>query len=105
MPPSKMPPKFICSMCSHRSFCQLNVYLLHVRIRHASDPCFRVVCCISGCLREYNKYASFVKHLNRKHNGLVCSSRLRGNSENSHREDKLNEEIQDEDEGAQGASV
>lgn len=98
-----MPPKFICSMCSHRSFCQLNVYLLHVRIRHASDPCFSVVCGIAGCLREYHKYASFVKHIARKHNGLVCSSRVRDDSEINHRDDALYDEMQDEDEGTRGA--
>jgi len=101
----KMPPKFICSLCSHRSFSQLNVYLLYVRIRHASDPCFRVVCGIAG-YNKYNKYASFVKHITRKHRGLACSSRVSEDSENSHRDDALlYEEMQDEDEGTQGAHI
>jgi hypothetical protein len=64
---------FICLLCSNRRFGNLTAYLLHLRLRHSNEANFRVVCGISYCQREYDKYASFYKHLQRDHSELLAS--------------------------------
>jgi len=69
-----MAQRFVCSLCTLRKFCTLKSYLLHLRIRHASNCNFRVKCGISSCKREYDKYASFYKHICRNHCDLLAPS-------------------------------
>jgi hypothetical protein len=49
-------------------------YLHHLRIRHANGSKFRVVCGIANCKNQYDKYASFYKHIIRKHQDLILNS-------------------------------
>jgi len=66
--------RFVCVLCANRSFNRLSGYLLHLRIRHANDVNFRVICGISKCRCEYDKYASFYKHIRRHHSDLLFKS-------------------------------
>ena len=58
-------------LCYKRKFRKLSGYLLHLRIRHASESNFRVVCGIIGCGAQYDKYASLYKHICRHHRHLL----------------------------------
>ena len=46
---------------------------MHLRIRHANDANFRIICGISECKCEYDKYASFHKHITRKHTDVIAT--------------------------------
>jgi len=41
---------------------------------HSHDPAFHVVCGIGGCVRSYNNYYSFKKHVYRKHRDYLDNS-------------------------------
>ena len=62
---------FRCSVCSHRKFTTLRSYLSHLRIRHANDADFRVICGINHCQASYHNYGSLYKHIQRLHNDLL----------------------------------
>ena len=62
-----------CTSCSSRRFHTLHAYLMHLRIRHAGDVNFRVICGIDKCEAEYHNYASLYKHIQRRHNDLLIS--------------------------------
>ena len=64
---------FACTLCHKRKFNQLQSYLLHLRIRHANDANFRVTCGILSCKSEYDRYASYYKHIYRHHKEFIAS--------------------------------
>ena len=57
--------------CKRHEFRLLSAYLMHLRIRHANEANFRIICGLSEC--EYDKYASFYKHITRKHTDVIAT--------------------------------
>ena len=90
--------RFVCMLCYKRKFRKLSGYLLHLRIRHASESNFRVVCGISGCGAQYDKYASLYKHICRHHRHLLPARTTSIGEENCTEDD-------DDDEKSDGDSL
>lgn len=61
----------ICKLCSAASHLKFNIkgYLQHIRLFHAHQADFRIVCGIGGCLRSFTNFGTFTNHVYSVHGG------------------------------------
>ncbi len=68
-----MPLPYQCSVCrlpARKHFFSVKKLCQHLTVSHQHEPRFRVTCGINGCQNEYQKVASFQKHLSRNHSNI-----------------------------------
>lgn len=66
----RRPYRFKCNLCHFSAFTESKLLLHYVRT-HRFDPRFTVTCAREGCRATYRNWASYKKHLQRKHRGAV----------------------------------
>ena len=56
---------FMCTMCSAASHLKFDIsgYIKHVKIFHAYQPDFKVICGIGGCHRSYTNLGTSQNHI------------------------------------------
>ena len=61
---------YICPLCSVPSP-SLKLYVSHLRITHAKDKSFSVLCGVSGCREVFRTFSAFNSHIYRHHRAEV----------------------------------
>ena len=66
---------FTCTMCSAASHLKFHVsdYIKHLKIFHAHQPEFKVICGIGGCQRNYTNLGTFQNHIYGVHSDGSCT--------------------------------
>lgn len=66
---------FTCTMCSAASHLKLHVsdYVKHLKIFHAHQSDFKVICGIGGCQRSYTNLGTFQNHIYGMHSDGSCT--------------------------------
>lgn len=57
---------YICPLCSI-SCSTLKLYVSHLRVQHAKDPSFNVLCGIGNCREVFRTFSAFNSHVYRHH--------------------------------------
>ena len=66
---------FKCTMCSAASHLEFHVseYIKHLKIFHAHQPDFKIICGIRGCQRNYTNLGTFPNHIYGVHSDVSCT--------------------------------
>ena len=62
----------ICSAASHLKF-HVSEYIKHLKIFHAHQPDFKVICGIGGCQRSFTNLGTFQNHIYGVHSDRSCT--------------------------------
>ena len=57
---------FLCPLCSFSST-TLKLYVSHLRVVHAKDPKFSIICGVAGCREVFRAFSAFNSHIYRHH--------------------------------------
>lgn len=80
-----MEHTFTCTMCSAASHLKFHVsgYIKHLKIFHAHQPDFKVICGIGGCQRSYTNLGTFQNHIYGMHSDDCVITEERIESDNN----------------------
>lgn len=75
-----------CPLCSATEHLKLNLseYLKHVRLFHAHQPDFKLICGISGCQRSFTNAGTFQNHAYSVHKDTCKQAESHNNEATSH---------------------
>lgn len=61
-----------CQLCELFASSHMKDIVHHIKLVHAHEPRFRIICGNNGCTRAFNNFHTYKSHIYTKHRDALC---------------------------------